>query len=277
MEQEASQAARLAELRDIIAAVRDPEIDETVAELDFILDIALTGGEVTVAMRLPTFWCPANFVWLMAEDMRDRVLALPWVTGFELRLVDHFAEAEIGRGITEGKSFETVFPKLAAGGPGGLRRDFAAKGMLMRQGKLIAALRRSGLGDDAICATTIADMAHLAADPTLNPLWQAVQDRRQEAALPLSADAPAICDTTGAAITDLALHLREIRRTGTNAAANGEMCRMLVAARRETGPTCGAFAPHIPFRRTARPAGPPAGPQDSLPDSLQDSRQEISR
>lgn len=231
---------RSEQVRTVIAAVRDPEIDETAGELDFVVDVSVAGGEVAVSVRLPSYWCPANFAWLMAEDMRKAVLALPWVTGFRLKLVDHFAEAEVSRGVSEGLSFEAVFPTHASGDLDALKRDFAVKAMLMRQGPLIAALRKAGIGDAAIREATVATMQRLTKDATLVRLWDAVMEKRREAGIADDAAQPAICDATGAPIADLDAHRREIRRTGNNAAASGEMCRMLVAARRIGAPGCGA-------------------------------------
>ena len=66
-------AAREAEVRAAIAQVRDPEIDETVAALNFIVAVRVDGGDVAVTLRLPTFWCPANFVFLLGGDIRHSV------------------------------------------------------------------------------------------------------------------------------------------------------------------------------------------------------------
>ena len=64
-----------------LATVMDPELDESVTELGFITEVELSGeGEVRIGFRLPTYWCAANFAFLMADDMRCAVEALPWVT-----------------------------------------------------------------------------------------------------------------------------------------------------------------------------------------------------
>jgi metal-sulfur cluster biosynthetic enzyme len=275
MDQAATLDARLAELRGIIAEVRDPEIDETVADLDLIVDLNIEGGKVTATLRMPTFWCPANFVWLMAEDIRERILALSWVSDFELRLVDHFAAAEISQGVSLRHGFDAAFPRLAEGGLRPLRRDFAAKGMLMRQAKLIQALRGHGLSDAEICAANVAEMDSMASSDPLKQLWQAVQERRQSAELDDTPDAPAICDAAGTRISDLSQHLREVRRVVTNAAANGEMCRMLVAARRERGSTCRAFPPHGPYGSASVPAVAGQYP-DSRQEGFRDEHPKIS-
>jgi len=235
-------AERIAEVQSVIAAVRDPEIDETAAELDFVVGVEVVEGDVEVSIRLPSYWCPANFAWLMGQDMREAVLSLPWATGFRLELVDHFADAQISRGISDGLAFETVFPTHAVGDMSLLKRDFALKAMLMRQAPLIAALRKTGMSDAAICSATVRMFDRLREDFSLAPLWDAVAEKRREAGVPSDLDRPAICDGSGGAIADLGAHLREIRRISTSAAASGEMCRMLVAGRR-IGTGCSAFAP----------------------------------
>jgi len=234
---------RVRQVRAAAAKVRDPEIDETAAELDFVVDVQVSGGAVAVSVRLPTYWCPVNFAWIMAEAMREAVLALPWVTGFELRLVDHFADAQVSAGITAGKSFESVFPDHASGDLTALKRDFALKAMLMRQAPLIAALRACGLDERAILSATVVDMKALATRAPVAEVWVALLEKRREAGLPADEAAPAICDAQGAPVSDLTLHTREIRRVATSAASSGEMCRLLVASRRMGPAGCTAGTP----------------------------------
>lgn len=243
-------AERIAEVQSVISAVRDPEIDETAGELDFVVGVEVAEGDVAVSIRLPSYWCPANFAWLMAQDMRKAVLALPWVTGFRLELIDHFAEAQISRAISDGLTFEAAFPTRAVGDLTVLQRDFATKAMLMRQASLIVALRNFGMDDAAICAAAIRTF-DLLDDTSIAALWAAVMEKRREAGIPHDTDRPAICDARGLAIADLGAHLREIRRVSTSAAASGEMCRMLVAGRR-IGVGCTASRKNINRQENAR-------------------------
>ena len=242
--------AREAEVRETVAHVRDPEIDETVAALQFVVGVEVEGATVTLSIRLPTFWCPANFVYLMGEDMRDAVLALPWVEDFRFRLVDHFAEKEISEGITAHTRFESVFPDESGDGLSDLRRDFAVKNLMMRQKPLIMALRAKGCDDEAILRLRIRDLE--GGEGQIATLWAACREPRALAGLAGARSDPVICDAKGRAVADIGVHLREIRKIATNAAANGEMCRMLVAARREIG---GCSAAHRW-----------GGPQESFPE-----------
>ncbi|MGC4026260.1 MAG: iron-sulfur cluster assembly protein [Mesorhizobium sp.] len=243
-------AERVAQVQSVISAVRDPEIDETAGELDFVVGVEVAEGDVAVSIRLPSYWCPANFAWLMAQDMRKAVLSLPWATGFQLELVDHFADAQISRGVSEGLAFEAVFPAHAVGDLSQLKRDFATKAMLMRQAPLIAALRKTGMSDTVICAATIRTLDQLD-NIAIVELGAALMQKRREAGIPHDTSQPAICDAEGAAITDLNAHMREIRRVSTSAAASGEMCRMLVAGRR-IGVGCTASRKNMNRQENAR-------------------------
>ena len=96
--------------------VTDPELDESVVAMGFIDRIDIDGGSVTVAFRLPTFLCSANFAFLMAEDMKVAVEQLPGVTGATVVLKDHFAADRINRGIAGSLPFEAVFSDDASDG-----------------------------------------------------------------------------------------------------------------------------------------------------------------
>lgn len=224
---------RRAEVLAAVAAVRDPEIDEAVGTLGFELDAEVdAAGQVAVSMRLPTFWCPANFAFLIGEDMRRAVEALPWVTGFRLRLTDHFAGEEIGRGVSEGLGFDAAFPAHAGCDIGRLRRDFDEKAFLVRQGELAGALRRRGWSDAALSALTVEEAARLA-EADIAALAAAYLEKRARIGLGASGRVLVSANGTTVAPADVAAHLRAIRAVSTSARANGEMCRMLAAARTE--------------------------------------------
>ncbi|MGH7749764.1 MAG: iron-sulfur cluster assembly protein, partial [Candidatus Dormibacteria bacterium] len=76
-------------------AVTDPELDRSVVELGFARAAVDDDGRALVELRLPTFWCAANFAYLMAADARDAVAAVPGVRSVTVRLVDHFVADEV--------------------------------------------------------------------------------------------------------------------------------------------------------------------------------------
>jgi metal-sulfur cluster biosynthetic enzyme len=104
-----------------IRTVTDPELDESIADLGFIQSVAITqresadpsaiaGAAVHITFRLPTYWCAANFAFMMAEDLRERIVRFPWVRKVNIELVDHFTSDEINRGIARGASFTESLP-----------------------------------------------------------------------------------------------------------------------------------------------------------------------
>jgi metal-sulfur cluster biosynthetic enzyme len=90
---------RYAEVMAALGDVLDPELDEPVTDMGFIESITLRAGDLDVVFRLPTFWCSANFAFLMATDMKAAVERLSWARQVTIRLVDHFAARKINQGV----------------------------------------------------------------------------------------------------------------------------------------------------------------------------------
>src|SRR2546421_2902134 len=95
---------------EAIADVLDPELDESLVKLGFIDRIQVEGPDVAVTFKLPTYWCAPNFAYLMAADLRRKILTLPAVRTTRVILRDHYAEDEITKGINEGQHFSEAFP-----------------------------------------------------------------------------------------------------------------------------------------------------------------------
>ncbi len=83
------------EVHQQLAEVYDPELDQPLTELGFIGGVDIAGDKVTVRFRLPTYWCAANFAYMMSSDIRERVSELPWVKRVDVLLQDHFHDEEI--------------------------------------------------------------------------------------------------------------------------------------------------------------------------------------
>ena len=98
-QEQARDAGREAEVRARLATVTDPELDEPVTDLGFVEGVTVAAdGAVAIDFSLPTYWCAANFAYMMAEDMRDAVATLPWVTGVVPRLHAHMCAEQVNRG-----------------------------------------------------------------------------------------------------------------------------------------------------------------------------------
>lgn len=219
-----------AQVQACLASVMDPELDESVTELGFITEVELLdAGEVRIGFRLPTYWCAANFAFLMADDMGRAVQALPWVTRVQVRLHDHMYAEAINAGVAQGDGFQASFGSAAEGEFGALRRTFALKAFQRRQAALLQHLLDAGHAAEALVALDIVELQRLPLDAEGERLVERYVERRAVA----GDGKHAFVDIAGEAIAAEALpgHMRDVRRVGINAEFNGALCRGLLAAR----------------------------------------------
>jgi len=227
--------ARTEEVRAALDEVTDPELDESVVELGFITGIEVSEeAAVTVNFRLPTYWCAANFSYLMATDMRDAVAALPWAGKVSVILDDHMFVDAINDGVASAKDFADAFPTEAQMNLAGIRLNFGLKSFERRQEALLRHLLSLGHEPAVIVALDISGLKRLALDAEGSALRARYLQRRELAGGPPLAfvnrdGAPLSPDT-------LSLYLRNIRRVGLNAEFNGALCRGLLAARYGAAP-----------------------------------------
>ena len=97
---------RLAEVWGRLDLVTDPELDDSVTDMDFIeaVDIG-EEGDVLVCFRLPTYWCSPNFAFLMVADAWDAVSQVPGLADVDVELIDHFASDAINAGVAARAGF----------------------------------------------------------------------------------------------------------------------------------------------------------------------------
>ena len=229
---------RAAEVWAQLGLVADPELDESVTELGFITHVDVDAeGRVQIGFRLPTYWCAANFAFLMADDMRVAVAGLPWVTKVTIGLGEHMYADEINRGVAAGRSFQDTFGAEASGELEDVRRTFMVKAFQRRQEALLTFLLEHGLEPELLVRMSVAELAGLPGDSASRRLVERYLERRfvvggcangaaqaNEAAFVDSKDALLDADGLGA-------YLRALRRVGVNAEFNGALCRGLLAAR----------------------------------------------
>lgn len=227
----AAGSERVSEVLGRLALVNDPELDEPVTSLGFVTGVSVSdAGAVAVGFRLPTYWCAANFAFLMADDMRRAVEALPWVSSVGVTLGDHMNAETINTAMAKHQSFQEAFAAEADGDLDGLRQVFLIKAFQRRQMVLLDQLLAAGHQPEAILRLTIAGLRAL---PDADPALVARYLERRSAAGPDGPDAPAFVDETGAAV-DLAAypaHRRALRRVAVGVEFNGALCRGLLAAR----------------------------------------------
>jgi metal-sulfur cluster biosynthetic enzyme len=229
---------RAAQVQACLATVMDPELDEPVTELGFVTAVALLDdGEVHISFRLPTYWCAANFAFLMADDMRCVVQALPWVSQVSVRLQEHMYAEEINRGVAVGRGFQASFGAAAEGGLESLRLTFLLKAFQRRQAALLQHLLDAGVTAETLVALDRAALPALTVDGEGARLVARYLERRSVVAGEL-----AFVDSDGRTLEAMSLtkYLRGLVLININMEFNGALCRGLLSVRYPDGQTLSA-------------------------------------
>jgi metal-sulfur cluster biosynthetic enzyme len=207
--------------------VTDPELDRSLVELGFVRWAVRPGGRVDVELRLPTYWCAANFAFLMAQDARDVVRGVPGVSAVDVRLVDHFADGEISGALGRGRSFDEAFGELADGdGLERLRRLFLVKAYTARLERLVRGLLAAGRTEQEVVAMRIGDLG--SDDDAV-----AYLGKRRAIGLETAPELPLAVMPDGSPLAPglLRAWLRQARMTRLNVESNTMFCRGVLEAR----------------------------------------------
>ena len=202
------------EVNQQLAKVYDPELDQPLTELGFIGGVDIAGDKVTVRFRLPTYWCAANFAYMMSSDIRERVSELPWVKRVDVLLQDHFHDEEINEGIKHGKTFLATFPD-ATESLDDLRETFRVKAFQARQERVLRWLIRKGLQEEAILKMQVGDLNQLLKKRQVAKLVERYLNIRQERKLPDDISAEAFTHPDGTPIDPGGLELLLHRASST--------------------------------------------------------------
>ena len=234
---------RHAEVITALGDVLDPELDEPVTDMGFIESVVIRTGDVEVVFRLPTYWCSANFAFLMATDMKAAVEHLPWVRSATIRLVDHFAARKINHGVSERQGFSEAFLSEAHADLDDIRRVFGQKAFLGRQERLLRLLAEQW-GIESALRLTVGGLRKLLGhdDQELRSLAVRYLGMRLHDGGRAEDEAPAFTTLSGLPVSSVTYsdHLRAARRVRGAAEANAEMCRIYLSARNShPAPGCG--------------------------------------
>jgi metal-sulfur cluster biosynthetic enzyme len=243
---------RQAQVWACLQGVTDPELDEPVTELNFVTRAEVDStNRVHVEFRLPTYWCAANFSFLMADDMRRAVSALDWVEGVSVVLGEHMYADKINAGLAKGLSFQETFGVEADGNLDELRQTFLVKAFQRRQVALINHLTGVGHPPETIVSLTLAELGCLPVDDEGGRLVRRYLERRAVVG-PVRDDVPAFVDAAGAQLKadGFATYVAGLRRVGVNAEFNGALCRGLLSVR---------FDLETPFVPRSQASPPSAG------------------
>jgi metal-sulfur cluster biosynthetic enzyme len=218
---------REAEVRLALDRVTDPELDEPVTDLRFIERLTVDpDGIVSIGFRLPTYWCAANFAFLMAADMQREVATLPWVRQVKVTLGEHMYAEKINHGLANGLSFQASFGNEASADLDELRRTFLIKAFQRRQEALLRYLIERGHQPGTM---GVVDLKALMLDEQAARLRTRYLEKRDTCAAP--GEPRAFVDTYGNPVEDLVPYMRALERVSINAEFNGALCRGLLAAR----------------------------------------------
>ena len=224
---------RQAEIWACLQGVMDPELDESVADLNFVTKADVDSkNRVHIEFRLPTYWCAANFSFLMADDMRRAVSALDWVKGVSIVLGEHMYADKINAGLAKGLSFQETLGTEADGNLDDLRQTFLVKAFQRRQVALLNHLIGVGHLAETIVSLTLTELGCLPVDDEGEKLVRRYLERRAVVGS-LRTDVLAFVDAGGARLnTDsLAGYVSSLRRVGVNAEFNSALCRGLLSVR----------------------------------------------
>lgn len=251
--------SRRAEVWACLQGVTDPELDESVTELNFVTRADVdSDNRVHIEFRLPTYWCAANFSFLMADDMRRAVSALDWVEGVSVVLGEHMYADTINAGLAKGLSFQETFGAEADGDLDDLRQTFLVKAFQRRQAALLNHLVALGLAPDTLVGLTLCELDALPVDDEGARLVQRYLERRAVVG-PVRPDLLAFIDAEGARlkIDRFESYLTGLRRVGINAEFNSVLCRGLLSVRFDLD------TPYVPSKASAasRAALKRPGPQ----------------
>jgi metal-sulfur cluster biosynthetic enzyme len=227
------QAEREAQVRFALDRVTDPELDESVTDLRFIEHLTVDqDGTVSIGFRLPTYWCAANFAFLMAADMQREVGALPWVRHVRVILGEHMYAEKINHGLANRLSFQATFGNEASAELDELRRTFLVKAFQRRQEALLRQLLKTGLRTaEELVSMSLQDLQAIPLQPEDHNLRRRYLGRRGVCAGPM--EELAFVDAGGHKLSadNLAAYLQALGRVTINAEFNGALCRGLLAAR----------------------------------------------
>jgi metal-sulfur cluster biosynthetic enzyme len=212
---------------DALSGVRDPELDVPITDLDFISTLEVENGAASVRLRLPTYFCAANFAYMMVADAKDAILSVPGIERASVILDDHYASGEINVGVNDEHGFDGAFPdETESPDLEELRMIFRRKSFVSRQEQLCRELIAEG--------NTPSDLAWMTLDEVMtSDAFQKYLERRAGLGLDVSGSAPLVIDPEGKRIPEDAVvqHLRFARTVRVSIEGNAELCRGLLATR----------------------------------------------
>ncbi len=212
---------------DALSGVRDPELDESITDLDFVSELEIEGDSVGVRLRLPTYFCAPNFAYLMVADAKAAVMSVPGVRRTRVVLDDHYASEEINDGVNAEQGFDGAFPKETESPDlEELRTVFRRKSFVSRQEQLCRTLLAGGRSSKELARMRLGDVPPSEA-------FEKYIERRHELGVDVLEGAALVVDPDGNRVPEEAVvqHLRFARTVRVSIEGNAGLCRGLLSTR----------------------------------------------
>ncbi|HZE51285.1 MAG TPA: iron-sulfur cluster assembly protein [Jatrophihabitantaceae bacterium] len=211
---------------DALRTVLDPELDESIVDLNFVTSSTVDGAHAEVRLRLPTYFCSPNFAYLMVADAYDAARSVPGVESASIVLEDHFASDAINSGVAAGAGFVGSFPDEAGSELDDLRRNFQRKAHVAAMERACRRLLADGWTIESLPHARLADLPAGAERERL-------LRRRADVDLPLDPGCLVLVGDDGAPVApdDALLRLRFARAVRVSIDGNAHFCRGLLATR----------------------------------------------
>jgi metal-sulfur cluster biosynthetic enzyme len=226
VETEVMGAEVLSAVTAALGTVRDPELDESIVDLGFVLATSVQAGRAEVRLRLPTYFCAPNFAFLMVADAHDAVSAVAGITSVSIILEEHFASSEINAGVAAGGGFVEAFGAEASGELAELRANFQRKAHTASLERACRRLLAEGWTVERLATATLGDLPE-------GRERAGLLRRRADINLPLSLQSAlfVLDDGTPVPADKVPLRLRFAQTVRVSIDGNAHFCRGLLTTR----------------------------------------------
>lgn len=100
-------------VEDLLKEIIDPETNYSIFELGFLKKVEVKDEEATVVLSPPTFWCPPAILYIILEELRQKLLT----NGYRPKIVleGHHDADRITRCINDKISFQECYSSESLG------------------------------------------------------------------------------------------------------------------------------------------------------------------
>ncbi|MBB5253730.1 iron-sulfur cluster assembly protein [Sulfurisphaera ohwakuensis] len=94
-------------MSEILKSVIDPETLSSIVELGFVKQIEEGENKIRVVLSPPTFWCPPTFLYMILEDLREK-LKRKYET-IDIEITAHHDSEKLTKCINKGLKFDECY------------------------------------------------------------------------------------------------------------------------------------------------------------------------